>query len=183
MEAAATHELVRNPSLELLGAFALTQVMRDDVFEQYFKDRVPEAVRFVRDRALSRISDNERLSLIISIARSSSASSYERAFRETYEAVKQVRDGIAHGSIVDQAVFTQAQWLVANAEGKRRMIQHPEQVQSDYIWLMARHCEWLQDVVVLIGSAIEALDPQQKPDAPASPPGWGTVPRFAAPPS
>jgi hypothetical protein len=79
---------------------------------------------------------------------------------------------------------TEPQWLVPDAEGKRRGVQHPEEVRTEFISLMARHCEWPQHVVVQIGLGVGATDALNEPERPsANPPGWKSVERTALNPS
>lgn len=127
-------------ALDILGRFAMVQEHIDDAFEGYLRSNLAEGVVNVVTKRI-RFSDNERLTVMVALAAALELPLYADAFRDTYSAVKTVRDDLAHGGLV----------LDARNESNEQVLLLPKSdklvtYSKRDLSVLDRDCRWLLGV-------------------------------------
>lgn len=171
-------------TLHFLGAFASVQSACELLALRYFTEQAGALLPLVQARVLARLTDKERIDLVVTLGEHYDYSGQTVAMRPTFYRAKQLRDSIAHSP--------QAKWMrdvegiylnLVSTDAKRRA-SLPARVTPAHVQGTSEDCAWFDQHVMRLGweaglfNIRSMMDdsPMEPPLPRATPPSRGAAP-------
>ncbi|MFC3964059.1 hypothetical protein [Nocardia jiangsuensis] len=149
--------------VEVLGSFTQVQFAVDTLATSFFKKEMSELSTFLNKRLLDRVKDEERVELLLGIARHLGSDAPVAVYKEVFLRVKHGRDLIAHSPGVRPCIlegrmgvnFKSHRGYQSAKKAERPPSGVPEIIREEHLRQWIREARWLSDVAMYVVSEFE----------------------------